>query len=96
MIRYLAPLLLAALATPAVAAPMYRVALAQPTTTKQVVRDLIWSCSGDACVAPLNATTSDANVCRAVVRKLGRVTAFSADARSFGADDLEKCNAAAQ
>ncbi|MFS0737303.1 hypothetical protein ABC347_09660 [Sphingomonas sp. 1P06PA] len=96
MVRFILPVLAAAVATPAVAAPMYRVALAAPTVNRQVVRDLIWSCSGEACVAPLNGTTSDANVCRAVARKLGRVTAFSADARSFGADELEKCNTAAQ
>ena len=87
---------LAFIAAPAFAAPMYEATLATPMQTSVMVRDAQWKCTGASCSAPRTATSSDATVCSAVVRKLGPVTAFASNGAAFDADKLQKCNAAAR
>ena len=74
---------------------MYRAGLATPVTSTLVVKDTRWACAGDSCSAIRTGTSPDANICTAVVRRLGPVTSFSAGDKVFDAAALEKCNAAA-
>ena len=87
-------------AAPAVAQPqsqaMYRAGLSTPDTSTLVVKDMRWACAGDSCSAIRTGSSPDANVCAAMVRRLGPVTSFSAGDKVFDAVALEKCNAAAR
>jgi hypothetical protein len=60
-----------------------------------VVRDVLWKCAGGACTAK-PATSRPEIVCASVARKIGRISAFTANGTAFGADQLEKCNAKAK
>lgn len=100
MLRFaLLPMIALSAASPALAQPqsrpMYRAGLSTPVTSTLVVKDTRWACAGDSCSAIRTGTSPDANVCAAVVRKLGPVTSFSAGDKVFDAAALEKCNAAA-
>jgi hypothetical protein len=88
---------LAALAAPAAAdTNQYRAELAAaPAAPRFVVRDLVWSCAGDSCVA--NQTTSrPATDCSALAAKVGALRSFAVADRPLPADALEKCNARAR
>ena len=90
-----AALLLAALpAAPALAQPGFVATLAQPApAARWVARETLWTCDGAICRAPRSGRTSDANECRAVARKAGRVAGFAAAGRMFAAAELDRCNA---
>lgn len=75
---------------------LYKAALATPVATSLVVKDVRWSCGGASCSAVRTGNSPDGNVCSAVVKKLGPVTAFSAGEKAFDPAQLEKCNAAAK
>jgi hypothetical protein len=60
-----------------------------------VVRDVLWKCAGGACTAKL-ATSRPEIVCASAARKLGKISAFTANGAPFAADQLEKCNAKAK
>ncbi|MBP7951910.1 MAG: hypothetical protein KAZ17_00335 [Sphingorhabdus sp.] len=71
----------------------YTVELAQTaTTTRQLVRGVPVKCIDGKCVAPL-ASTADKNMCVAVSREFGEVTAFTAGKRTFDATQIAACNA---
>ncbi len=78
------------------AQPGYRVGLATPVTATMIVKDARWVCAGDECRAPRTGAMPDVHACTAIVRKLGPVTSFNAGGRDFDADEIAKCNAAAQ
>lgn len=82
-------------ATPALA-DGYRLipATAFKAADKVVVRDVLWKCEGAACVAS-KATSRPEVVCATAARKIGKLTAFSANGQDFTAEQLEKCNAKA-
>lgn len=65
-----------------------------PAVGKSVVRNLIWNCDGQACVAA-QGNSRPAIVCATVARELGALTAFRAGEESFDADALARCNARA-
>ncbi len=67
---------------------------AAPTDTV-VVRDVLWKCAGGACTAK-PASSRPEIVCASAARKIGRISAFSANGAPFAADQLEKCNAKAK
>ena len=94
-----AAILSASFAVPAFAAGgNITVALQAPVAakTKVVAGGAVFSCVEATCVAanaPTRALT--AATCKAVVKEVGAVTAFTGDRKSLEADDLARCNGAA-
>jgi hypothetical protein len=77
------------------AGPTYRVELAQPAASRQVAAaGVIWTCEGTACTAP-RSNSRPAIVCARLAREAGAVTSFSASGAALPADQLARCNAAA-
>lgn len=80
------------------AAPAAAQYIAVPVTrsaAKLPLGGVVWRCTDTGCVAgPANSRPE--TVCTAFVRKMGAVSAFTADGRMFDADALEKCNARAK
>lgn len=87
--------LLILVAGPAFAQAGYQAVLSQPQTTKAVVKDVMWTCSGVECRAARTGASPDVSVCTAVARKLGSLASFTAAGTTFDANRLAKCNAAA-
>ena len=92
-----AAILSASFAAPAFAVTI-NVALQAPVAakTKVVAGGAVFSCVEATCVAanaPTRALT--AATCKAVVKEVGAVTAFTGDRKSLEADDLARCNGAA-
>ena len=90
-----AAILSASFAAPAFAAGNISVALQAPVAakTKVVAGGAVFSCVGATCVAanaPSRALT--AATCKAIVKEVGAVTAFTGDRKSLAADDLARCN----
>ena len=90
-------LMLGAAAGPALAGPAhYR---AQPATApaaeRVVVRDLLWKCGPEGCVAGRSASRP-AIACAALARQVGSLRSFSTGGRPLAAAELEKCNARAR
>jgi hypothetical protein len=78
-------------------APNYRLVAANAVegTSKIVIRDTLWNCSGGICVT--NAVTSRPEiVCSAAARKIGKLSAFTANGAAFSDEQLAKCNAKAK
>jgi hypothetical protein len=71
----------------------YKAELAQPTTAKpKLLRSVYVKCEGTICRAAM-ASTAPKNMCVSVVREFGAVTAFTAGARVFTAEEVAACNA---
>ena len=90
-------LLVVGAAGPAMAAaPYYKAELAAPPAAERlVVRDLIWKCGADGCIAG-RSTSRPATDCSALARQVGALRSFAVEGRALAADDLEKCNARAR
>ncbi len=90
-----ATMLIGTAATPvfAATAPAYRlVPVAAVTTTKPViVKETLWRCSADGCVAT-QSTSRPSIVCAQAARKVGKLESFTANGTAFSADELAKCN----
>jgi hypothetical protein len=83
-------------AAPAAASDYYKVEpAAAPAAGRIVVRDLLWKCGPDGCVAGKSGGRVTVD-CAALVRKIGAVKSFSVAGRALGAAELEKCNARAK
>lgn len=61
------------------------------TAQRLVVRDTVFRCGVDGCVAP-RGTSRPELVCSALAREVGTVASFIAGGRSFDAAALETCN----
>ena len=87
----------AAAAAPAAASQVHFRAqpVAVPAEARLVVRDTVFRCADSGCVAPRASSRAEI-VCSALVREIGAVSSFSANGRSFGADELAACNRAAR
>ena len=87
--------LLSAAGTPAFAAPAtgYSLvpAVAIQSTESVVASDVVWKRVGDRYVAPA-AGSRPAMVCAQVVKKLGKVSSFTANGEAFDDAALAKCN----
>ena len=71
--------------------------LETPQTTRARFNAMngVWKCEGSACVGALEPGSSDSVLqCRALARKVGRVTAYGTD-RPLDEKHLAKCNEAA-
>lgn len=91
-------LLLAASSTPAFAnAAGYRLAPVAALTAANtvVVRDVLWKCNEQGCVAKAS-TSRPAIVCATAAREIGKLSAFTANGKEFTADELAKCNTKAK
>jgi hypothetical protein len=87
-------LLLLATATPAFAgAPAYRLAPVAALSVAEtiIIRDTLWNCNESGCVAK-SATSRPAIVCASAARKVGKLSAFTANGKDFTADELAECN----
>ena len=72
----------------------YNVTLASEIAGKQVVRGMIFNCTGVSCAAP-EGTSRPAIICASVARELGPVTSFRAGETTLDGEALAKCNAKA-
>jgi hypothetical protein len=78
------------------AANQYRAELAAPATAQRIIlRDVVWSCAGDACAAQ-QTTSRPATDCSALAAHLGKLRSFAVSGQALPADALEKCNARAR
>ena len=90
-----AAILSVSFAAPAFAAGAISVALQSPVAakTKVVAGGAVFSCVEATCVAadaPSRALT--AATCKAIVKEVGAVAAFTGDRKSLAAEDLARCN----
>ena len=94
MTRALTALLLAALPAAAGAAT-YTAKPVQPVAAKRIIaKDISWQCAAGGC----RGTTEESRplvLCQGLAKKAGRIDSFLVDGRALGANELEKCNAAA-
>lgn len=75
--------------------PTYRAELAQPAAAARLAAaGVVWNCEGNACSAP-RSNSRPAIVCARLVREAGALTSFSFAGTPLSANDLERCNAAA-
>lgn len=72
----------------------YNVTLASEAAGKQIVKGMVFNCSGATCAAA-QGTSRPAIVCASVARELGPVTAFRAGELALDGEALAKCNAKA-
>jgi hypothetical protein len=68
---------------------------AAPPAAQLVVRDLVWNCGADGCVAG-RSTSRAATDCSALARQVGALRSFTVEGRALAPDELEKCNARAR
>ena len=87
---------LSLLASPAFAAAAhYHAAPAvAPSEAKLVLRDTVWKCGDDGCVAG-KSSSRPAIVCAVLAKEVGVLRSFSVGGQTVSADELEKCNARA-
>ena len=84
-------------AAPALASGPFRAEpVAPPSQERFVARDSIWRCAGTVCVSTNRTSTRPAIVCSTLARQVGALRSFSAEGRSFSAEELEACNARAR
>ncbi len=86
------------IATPSIAQSSgYRAVLATPATpgARVVVGEVLWVCGTDACTAA-KSTSRPAIVCEQAVKKVGKLTSFTAAGTTFDDAALAKCNAKAK
>jgi hypothetical protein len=67
---------------------------AQPAKTRLVTRSTPWALQNGAFVAS-RAPERDTVLCQLMARETGGLSAFSAGGKTYGADELAKCNAKA-
>jgi hypothetical protein len=97
LLAFASVLVFGAAAGPAFAAGgYYRAVLATPPAAgRLIVRDLIWHCGADGCVAG-KSNSRVALDCAALARQAGALRSFSVEGRALSAEELEKCNARAR
>lgn len=75
--------------------PTYRAELVQPASATRIITGtVLWSCTGTTCTAA-RATSRPAIVCARFVREVGAVASFAVNGTAMAAEDLARCNAAA-
>ena len=85
------------IASAALAQPSYRATPeTAPANARVIIRDMGWTCHAGICSAVRTGASTDATVCGAVARSLGRLARFATDSAAFDAVALGKCNKRAQ
>lgn len=89
-------LLAAAPAAAAAQEPYYVAKLAAPIeeAKTEIIRGVVWQCSGDTCLAR-KANSRASNICKRLVKEMGAVETFTVGGEALAADDLSSCNAKA-
>ncbi|MBW0144120.1 CC_3452 family protein [Sphingomicrobium clamense] len=88
----LAPLALAFVATPAIAAaPALNATLEAPSEGRVITRGGAWNCDGNGCTLR-SAESRPMIQCQLLAKEAGALASFAVDGRAFDADDLAKCN----
>jgi hypothetical protein len=82
------------LAAPAAAAT-YSAKPAAKAPAKIAGREMLWSCSTDACTGN-TAESRPLVLCQSLAKKAGRLESFAVDGRPFTAAELDRCNSAAK
>ena len=88
----LAAVVLVAGGAPALAVEYKVTPATAPADGKIIVHDVAWRCSVGSCVATRTGSSTDATVCSALARDLGKISAFTVGDATFDGSALEKCN----
>jgi hypothetical protein len=85
---------LAAFAAPAFAGAPWTATPVQPLTRSNIVTGaVIWDCSDSGCRTTSDTTGADSlSACKALVRQVGEVSAFTFEGASYNATRLGHCN----
>jgi hypothetical protein len=68
----------------------------QATPAQFIVAGAVWNCSGTTCstgVAPDDS--GGVSGCKALAKKMGKISAYSSDVKPLDSKSLDKCNAVA-
>lgn len=89
-------ILASAPAAAAAKGPYYVAKLAAPIeeAKTEIIRGVVWQCSGDTCRAR-KASSRASNICERLVKEMGAVKTFTVGGEALAADDLSSCNAKA-
>lgn len=88
--------LAALLALPAAAsAGTYTATPSSAADGRVITRTASWTCGGAACTATSSASRPLV-LCQGLAKKVGALSAFTADGRALAAEELAKCNAMAR
>lgn len=88
----LASALLVAWAVPALAVEYKVTPATAPADGKIIVHDVAWRCASGSCLAVRTGSSTDATVCSALARDLGKISTFLVGDAAFDPTALEKCN----
>ena len=83
---------LVAWSVPGAAADYSVTPVTSPADGKIIVHGVAWYCTAGSCTAPRSGSSTDATICSALARDLGRLSSFVAANHAFDAAALEKCN----
>ena len=89
---------LSLIASPAFAYVPITATLATPATSasEPIIDGLIWRCAAETCQArQADRFHFGVSTCKALARRVGRISAFTAGSRSLSAEELEQCNSVA-
>jgi hypothetical protein len=82
------------LAAPAYAATYSAKPAATPESAKIIGKDIRWSCAGGTCRGSTEASRP-VILCQDLAKRAGRIESFAADGQALSAEQLAKCNTAA-
>lgn len=71
-----------------------KLATALEAPKQKVVNGVLWRCTADSCAGPVDGARP-VNTCVQVVKTFGQVASFATPKGELGAEDLQRCNAAA-
>ena len=81
-------------ATPAFAANYSAKPVAAPEAAKIIGKDISWACSANGCTGSTEASRP-VILCQDLAKRAGRIESFHADGKALSAEQLDKCNSAA-
>ncbi|MBB3764631.1 CC_3452 family protein [Sphingomicrobium lutaoense] len=79
----------------AMAAPMMTATPESPASARVITKGAAWNCREGQCRAA-SADSRPAVLCQRLAKEVGTISSFSVDGRTFGEEDLAKCNAKAR
>ena len=94
MNRVAAFIAVAALAAPAVAGTYSAKPVAAPAAAKIIGKDISWTCTDGSCRGSTEASRP-VIICEDLAKRAGRIESFAADGKQLSAEQLAKCNSAA-
>ena len=68
----------------------------QATPAQFIAAGAVWNCSGATCATGVAPDDSGGlSGCKALAKKIGKISAYSSDAKALDSKSLDKCNAVA-